>query len=653
MTPTRAIIPHRLIPGVTGVSGDAFNLSVTNNNAGGFGTAEWDTYADPGLAVHDAVAIDLEGRTFEGKVASVTSGVGEKLTYHVACVGHYDELKEDETVHGVFVDRDISMWQAADCDNWGVAPDFQISLDAAASLSFAWPAVDKTMCYQSETQTHYYAHIGNALPHFDVSDFPAADALWTAAYYRLPGNKTITGLAFEASYYMLYDGLNQMMTPDYTSPIGPKDERYGHRFSRYPNIGYWSDFYGLWADRSNHLKGVKTPNPMYLGVYLCNDPVELPTQDPVAMRNDPHLLHCIDGGICGLSWMNDKLPLSLAFYGLSGKLLVFYAAYLPVRLPFNLEVKYSKNADHLVRTAWVARNRLYNPFSGVESNRVDVKNISVYSRGYESRAGGSDDLADVFKIMFPAAVVESMPLPAPLDDTAPTSIVLRTPTTKLAAIPELLSLYPVDMCWGLWEDKVLTIERDAGSVSVGDEPGVDTTGAALSDEGAVDIVLVEYTPAPWGTPRLGELQIARTYFLTVDLDGNMSPASDGWVPAAGVRAAYVDATGSAHSEEAAIRIGQAVAISRRPGQWTGSVSLHAIAGASLIRPGKTLSAPGITGALITQTTVSVDGDQVTLQLGNTGYIGRFAARVAGKPLTASPNPRTGVVGPQGRYSGKR
>ena len=34
---TYGIIPHRLIPGVSGVPADAENLSVVNTNAGGFG----------------------------------------------------------------------------------------------------------------------------------------------------------------------------------------------------------------------------------------------------------------------------------------------------------------------------------------------------------------------------------------------------------------------------------------------------------------------------------------------------------------------------------------------------------------------------------------------------------------------------------------
>jgi len=241
-----------------------------------------------------------------------------------------------------------------------------------------------------------------------------------------------------------------------------------------------------------------------------------------------------------------------------------------------------------------------------------------------------------------------MPLPAPIDDTAPTSIVLRDATTKLAAITDLLSLYPAEMCWGVWEDKVLKIQHEAGSVSIGDQPGVDTSGAALSDEGAVDIVVVEFSPT-MPTPAPGALQLTSTAFLTVDVGGAYELVEDGWEPGEGVRATKIDATDYAHSEIAAARAGQMVAISRRADQWTGSVSLHAIAGASAVRPGRLLSAPGISGALITQTTCDVDGDLVTFSLGNTGYIGRFPERVAGKPLTASPH----VHSISRRFSGKR
>ena len=643
---TYGIIPHRLIPGVSGVPADAENLSVVNTNAGGFGTADWDQRSAPSLAAHDAVEINIEGRIFEGKVAAVTGGIGETLSWHVSCVGHFDELKNDETVERVFVDRDMSLWQGADCNNWSVAPDFQINLDAEGGLKFSWPAVDTTMVYQSATATHYIDHVGNAVPYKKAGDFPKPDALWTAACYQIGGHQRITGLSFELSYYMIFDGMYQMKTSDYTSPIGPPDEKYGHRFSKYPQIGYWYEFYKA-ATHGN------VPKPLYFGAYVCDKAEDLPVADPIAMRSDPRALIIIDHGLCGIDWMSEGMggpdPMKLRF-PCDGKIILFYATYLPVQLPFNLSTKYSKNADHLVRTKWVARNRIFNPFAGVDSNWINVKNVSVYANGYESEDDGSDDLADVFTILFPTCEVENMPLPAPIDDTAPTSIVLRQATTKLAAITELLGLYPAEMCWGVWEDKVLQIKHDAGAVSVSDEPGVDTTGAALSDEGAVDLVLVEYTPsAP--TPAPGALQLASTAFVIVDLEGSYELVEDGWEPGEGVRATKVDATGYAHSEIAAARAGQMVAISRRAGQWTGSVPLHAIAGGSAIRPGALLSAPGINGALITQTSVNVDGDSVSLSLGNTGYIGRFPARVPGKPLTASPHVHESTSNRPARRSG--
>ena len=646
MTPTNGIIPHRLIPHVSGVPDDAENLSVMNTNAGGFGTADWDQASAPSLAKGEPIKIDVEGRLFEGKVEAITGGIGETLSWHVSCVGHFDELKDDETVERVFVDRDMSMWQGVDCNNWSVAPDFEIALDISSSLHFSWPAVDKTMCYQSATATDYIDHVGNAVPYKKAGDFPKPDALWTAACYQIGGHQRITGLSFELSYFMFCDGIIQMLTPDYTSPIGPPDEKYGHRFSRYPRISYWFDFYGL--------AGTKFPKPLYFGAYVCDAPEDLPTADPIAMRSDPHALIIIDYGACGLSWMSEGMggtdPLKLRF-PCDGKLAVFYATYLPVQLPFNLSTKYSQNADHLVRTKWVARNRVYNPFAGNDSNWIDVKNVSVYANGYESAADGSDDLAEVFTILFPTAVVDSMPLPAPIDDTAPTSIVLRNATTKLAAIPELLSLYPDDKCWGVWEDKVLTIEHHAGAVSIADEPGVDTTGAAASDEGAVDLVLVEFTPSLLKLPATGALRLASTSFLIVDLEGSYDLVEDGWEPAAGVRVAKIDATGYAHSEIAAARAGQMLAISRRREQWTGSVPLEAIAGASAIRPGDLLFAPSIDGALITQTTCDVGADSVSFSLGSTGYLGRFPARIPGKPLTASPYAKAPINSQSVRRSG--
>ena len=284
-----------------------------------------------------------------------------------------------------------------------------------------------------------------------------------------------------------------------------------------------------------------------------------------------------------------------------------------------------------MRTKWVAVNRIYSE----PGQYVEIRNLSVYSQGYESKADGSDDLADVFRIIFPTCECEAMPLPAAADEGAPTSIAIRNRTTQLAAITELLALYPMEMCWGVWEEGVLKIEHDAGSVSLSDEPGVDTSGAAQTDEGAVDLVLVAYVPKSEDAGA-GELVLDSVALLLVDKDGAVTYPGDDWTPAEGVRVGFIDASGQASSEIAAARIGQMEAITRRPGKWAGQVVARGIVGASTIRPGKTLGAPGVAGALITSTTVAVDSDTATFALGSSGYRFRFPERVPGRPLTAAP-----------------
>ena len=92
----------------------------------------------------DDIVITSEGvHVFEGKVASVSGGVGERLTYHVVCYGRADELKINEAYAGVFVDRDLAQWRQADCNNWSAAPDFQINVAADNNrLTFSWPETD-------------------------------------------------------------------------------------------------------------------------------------------------------------------------------------------------------------------------------------------------------------------------------------------------------------------------------------------------------------------------------------------------------------------------------------------------------------------------------------------------------------------------------
>ncbi len=635
MTPTYDSIPHRLIGNFTISGADApENAQVTSNNAGGYGTCDWDQRTEPGIGAGDLVTAVSEGvHIFEGRVHSVTTGVGPVQMYHVACLGRYDDLRNNEAVQAVFVDRDLSQLQTADC-GWSAWSEGSIAVDTTRGVMFDWPSVEgwaPTLSYVTAPKTSY-DHTGNNLPPgWHKSDFPDADAFWTAAYYKMAGGQNVTRLSFHPGWYMRAKGLDALKTPDYDSPIGPADAKYGHRFSKYHNIETWTDFYGL----------AGTPPIFFAGVYACDDPEDLPTYNPqlmwkggVGFRNGAQRLFWVESN---QEWTDYAAKVVV---DCNHRLIVFYAGYLPVQLPRNQGTKYSKAADHLVRTKWVAENQYFCPPGGYGMNQwIEFGQLQFYGMGYKSKDDGSDDLRDVFSILFPTSKCDSMPVPASPDETtgllATTSIAIRQPTSELAAVPELLSLYPVPMCWGVWEDGVLEIVHDMGSVGVGDEPGVDTTGASQTSDGALDYVLVDYQPIASysdGTT----LVIPQPLRIIVDANGEWALADPTEAFAPGLRIGYLDATQSAASPAAAALQGQLVAASRLPDQWTGIVRLEGIANASTWRPGKTLSAPGIDKALITQVQVDVTNDIVNLSLGSTGYYLRFPMFVPGKPLTANP-----------------
>jgi hypothetical protein len=137
---------------------------------------------------------------------------------------------------------------------------------------------------------------------------------------------------------------------------------------------------------------------------------------------------------------------------------------------------------------------------------------------------------------------------------------------------------------------------------------------------------------------VGKLILSQPALVLVDKDGGATDVDPGWTPAAGDRVAYIDATTEAQSREAAVRMGAKLAAERRPDQAAGSIVLRAIAGASSVRAGTRVSAPGVAAdeAMVTATRVDVDADTVTLTLGSTGYLGRFPAQVPGKLLTSQP-----------------
>ena len=125
-------------------------------------------------------------------------------------------------------------------------------------------------------------------------------------------------------------------------------------------------------------------------------------------------------------------------------------------------------------------------------------------------------------------------------------------------------------------------------------------------------------------------------FLTVDAAGVYELVDEWWTPRATDRVVFVDGTG-ASGILAAARMGQSVAIEQRPNQGCGSVTLKAIAGASLVRPGCLLTGPGVAAdTVVTGVSVDVGADTVSLDLGHSGYVARFPSNAVGVPLSTTP-----------------
>ena len=650
---THAVIPHRLIPGTTvSLCAKPIGLRVTDLEAYGYGTADWDQYEAPDFAVGAAVTVTIEGGTWVGAVKTISDPdmVGERLLYHVSCAGPCDALKADETVEGVFIDRDLSQWRTAD-SGWEGWPEGQINVSLTDKLAFFWPTIepdtgtDLVLVDTSASKTGYGDYMGNVAPAFDVSDFPVGKTLWSAAYYQIGGgatSKRISRVSFQPVADFSQAGIDALTTPDYNAPIPPDTVPEGedpdffgtteaeiNKFATYPDMNLWIGLYGLgsYTDSVHYSPPAtlgRAPDNCFLGVYAVDDLAQLPTADPEGMEKSPYLIY---------KFAHVRYESSgRVTIDVDAKFIVFYAAYKPIRFPENQCAWYSWEAAHLLRSAWCARTR----YMAQRGQWAYVYGLEVCAQGYEPlQPGGSDDLARAFRLLDPACDVQPMILPHPIDGSPGTTIAIRNATTLPAAVADLLSLYPRDMSYGWRADGLRIREKPDGAYVVTDEPGVDTTGAGTTSEGAVDLVLVSYMK-PTGTPAPGTLAVSSPSFLVVDKDGNYTLVDETWEPTAGQRVVTIDATAET-GLLAAVRKGQSVAIERRPEQGCGSVTLKAIAGASAVQAGCALGGPGIAAdTAVTSVSVDVGSDTVTLELGHSGFVGRFAPNSPGVPMSTTP-----------------
>jgi hypothetical protein len=123
-------------------------------------------------------------------------------------------------------------------------------------------------------------------------------------------------------------------------------------------------------------------------------------------------------------------------------------------------------------------------------------------------------------------------------------------------------------------------------------------------------------------------------YITIDADGNPDTSE--------TKSGFLDLSGTSHSGESAM--GAALSYIEESGgsttgggmTWEGTITLRSIYGAALIQSGYDITCGDVRQATITNVSVDVDADTVTLSLGGTGYEGRFSPVAGLGPNSATP-----------------
>ena len=568
---------------------------------GGYGTCSYDL-RPPSTPPSYGDLVTIGGTLYQGRVVNVpemlvTSASQEEdgdvvvsATYHVVCEGAARELGRDEAFAMAFRDRDLSEWQVSDCgEAWSAIGDgFLINASLEGSIRLTGASPEELMCYRGPTAgalvKHYTSHTGNSPPASVRADFPDPKGVpvWSAAWYLIQDGLTddvISMLSCTAEWNTLTPLQDALTVPDLDNPnpdpkTGLPDPVHGNRFATYPNLNMWTEFYGM-----------TPPGCFYGGIYACDDPLDLPVNDPLAMYSDAHCLHQFSVRTSG------SVDLEL---GVSAKLLCVYSSYRPIQRPVWLSEVYDEDEDHLVRTEWCALNRYYAEAGGF----IELTKVIVLANGFMA---GCNDLAAVFPKMIEGATCVSSPV------SEEASIMVRPFTTRLAAIEDLLALTDQPRVWGCWEDGMLDIAEDYGAVAFDPAaPGV-SVDAQLAIDGAVETCTVVYQPHDSQgavSDRLGAAFVP--HVTTV-----------GGAPAE--RNAFRDASGTAHSLAAAYMEGTDEIAKRGYKTWDGQIGLEDISGGMAVRGGQKVTCGAAEDALVTGTSVDLDSKTATLTLGSYGY----------------------------------
>jgi hypothetical protein len=376
---------------------------------------------------------------------------------------------------------------------------------------------------------------------------------------------------------------------DLDNPTGPPDADpdIGNRFSAYPDLNMWTDFYGM----------SESPGCFYGGIYACDYAYELPYSDPLAMYSDAHCLQRFPTRTSG------SIDLELAT---DARLLCVYSAYRPIQKPVWTSEVYDEAHDHLMRADWFALNRYY----AEAGCFVELTDVEILANDFPK---GCNDLAEVFGAIFPGCSCEAT-------EVQPESTLMVRPfTTRLATIEQLLALTDQPRVWG-WYDSGLEIAENFGSVEFDASlPGV-SVDAQRAIDGAVETCTVLFQCYMTYFDTFARLVPVMPQLQTVSGDGENATAAE--------RNAFRDATATAHSLAAAQAEGADEIARRGYMAWEGTVTLEGVAGAQEVRGGQLVTCGAAVGALVISTSVDLGSNVATLTLGSHGYKTQFKRAVA-------------------------
>ena len=581
----------------------------TTSAWGGYGVCSYDMHP-PATPPSYGDSVEIGGSLYRGKVVNVPEMIATEATeeavtgtYHVVCEGEAKEYGRDEAFAMAFRDRDLAEWQVADCgEAWSAIGDgFKIETSLEGSIRLSAAAPEELLSYTTPAtlaniSLWYEDYLSNQPPASAAADFPPPLPVWSAAWYLIQDGLTddrISMLRCHASWSTLTPLQDALTVADLDNPTGPPDDdpEIGYRFSAYPDMNMWTDFYGM----------KESPGCFFGGIYACENPNELPVSDPLAMYSDSRCLHRFSTRTSG------SVDLELAT---DSRLLCVYSGYRPIRQPVwtgEIYDLYGLQHGHLIREMWFALARYY----AEAGCFVELADVEIIANGFPA---GCNDLAEVFAIIFPEGCT------CEASEVQPESTIMVRPfTTRLASIEPLLALTDQPRVWG-WYESGLEIAEDFGHVEFDPSlPGV-SVDAQLAIDGAVETCTVLFqchtraigAAAARLVPDMPQLQTVES------VDGIGTNA------AAGERNAFRDSTATAHSLAAAQAEGADEIARRGYQQWEGTITLEGVPGAQEVRGGQRVTCGAAVGALVTGTSVDLGSQTATLTLGSHGYKSKFA-----------------------------